>query len=86
MNQSQYTQPIVIDLNGTVERLTRISFTGDAGAPKYNEQYIQDLVFEHSELLPISEIDKAYEGPIPVCKEMNTPVGPLDVLYVTPKG
>ena len=44
----------------------------------YNEAYIQNLAFAHPSCLPISELDRSYEGLIPVCKELNTPAGPLD--------
>lgn len=54
--------------------------------PLYDEAFIQDLAFAHPTCLPVSEIDSAYEDLVPICCELNTPVGPLDILYVTPKG
>ena len=47
----------------------------------YNEAFIQKLAFDHPNCLPINEIDCAYEGLIPVCCELNTPAGPLDILF-----
>lgn len=50
------------------------------------EKDIQDLVFENPECLPISDIDESYNPIIPVCKELYTSAGPLDILMITPNG
>ncbi len=36
--------------------------------------------------MPISEIDRAYSDLVPICTELNTSAGPLDILYATPQG
>ena len=51
-----------------------------------DEATIQNLIFDHPDCLPISDIDESYNPVIPVCTELNTPVGPLDILMVTPDG
>ncbi|UXX79487.1 DUF4268 domain-containing protein [Reichenbachiella carrageenanivorans] len=51
-----------------------------------DELSIQTLIFEEPDCLPISDIDESYNPVIPVCTELNTPVGPLDVLLVSPNG
>jgi len=81
MSETQYGTPLLVTDEG-VSVLDRISISDGV----YNEAYIQDLAFAHPSCLPISEIDRIYEGLIPVCKELNTPAGPLDILYVTPQG
>jgi hypothetical protein len=48
------------------------------------EGYLQDLLYRHPRALPIAEIDESFMGRVPVCREMETPVGPVDVVYVTP--
>ncbi|SHK04132.1 hypothetical protein SAMN04488028_102587 [Reichenbachiella agariperforans] len=48
-----------------------------------DELSIQSLIFEEPDCLPISDIDESYNPVIPVCTELNTPVGPLDVLLVS---
>ncbi len=50
------------------------------------EKDIQDLIFEHPECLPISDIDESYNPVIPVCKELYTNAGPLDIFMITPNG
>lgn len=79
MSESQYGNPLIVT-DSQVHVLEKIP------ANQYDEAYIQDLAFDYPECLPINEIDRVFEGLIPVCKEFHTPVGPLDILYVTSKG
>ena len=84
MSVQQHGTPILINVDGNTDVLERVSVSGKDST--YNEAFIQNLAFKYPSCLPIDEIDRAYEGLIPVCIELNTPAGPLDVLYVTPKG
>jgi len=84
MSETQYAAPLFVDHDGAAVLLERVPVAGSDAS--YNEAFIQDLVFDHPRALPVSEIDRAYEGLVPVCKELNTAAGPLDVLYVTPQG
>lgn len=77
MKRSGYGQPILIQ-DDTVSKLERVE--------AFDERFIQDLVFKNADCLPIAEIDDIYSPAIPVCTELNTGVGPLDVLMVTPSG
>jgi len=52
----------------------------------FNEERIQKLVHTHPEALPISEIDPSFEGAISICRELNTPAGPIDNFLLTPSG
>ena len=81
MSETQYCTPLLVD-DESVSVLERIPISDGA----YNEAYIQGLAFSHPGCLPISELDRTYKGLIPVCKELNTPAGPLDILYVTLQG
>ncbi len=56
------------------------------GSAEYDEQFIQRLAFDYPQCLPIAEIDRSYEGLVPICKELYTPVGYLDALYITQTG
>ena len=51
-----------------------------------SEARLQQILFEHAEILPLSEIDPAYERPVPVCMELGTRAGSADALYLTPTG
>ncbi|WIG96790.1 hypothetical protein [Myxococcus sp. SDU36] len=43
-------------------------------------------MFEHPEVLPVAEIEGAIEGLISVCREMRTPRGFIDNLFITADG
>jgi hypothetical protein len=85
MSESAYGIPVIVDANGISRRLDKIGL-GARDENKIDEKWLQQLLFEHPETLPVDEIDRGYEGLIPVCRELNTPVGPIDVLYVTRNG
>ena len=50
------------------------------------EAFIQDLVHDHPDLLPMAEIEPAYSPLIPICRELPTVAGYLDNLWLTPAG
>jgi hypothetical protein len=51
-----------------------------------NEAGIKALVDAHPACLPIAEIDPMLSGPVPICTELKTPAGPIDIFMVTPSG
>jgi hypothetical protein len=83
---SAFSAPLIVRSDSTSERLVRVPLSGAASTDAYSEAWLQDLLYRHSDALPISEIDDSFSGMIPVCREMDTTAGPLDVLYVTPGG
>ena len=83
MAKNSYAEPLLVT-GGVVKPLERVSL-GAAGS-SYNEDYVRNLAFENPACLPIAEIDSAYRNAVPICKELSTPAGPLDALYVTPEG
>lgn len=52
----------------------------------FSESEIQNLIFNYPEVLPISKIDESFNPAIPICMELNTPVGPMDVFMISPDG
>jgi hypothetical protein len=78
-----HTTPLLISPDNTIERLQRVDF-GDNQA--YDEQWLQNLIFEHSELLPVFEIDPDFATLVPVCMELQSASGRIDCLYVTTTG
>jgi hypothetical protein len=77
MKKSAYGQPILLSENRS-KTINKIEIV--------DELSIQNLVFDFPECLPISDIDESFNPLIPVCMELRTPVGPLDILMVTPNG
>jgi hypothetical protein len=47
-----------------------------------NEAWLRDFLLAHPSVLPTAAIDPVYAEPIPVCRELRTPAGPLDCLFV----
>lgn len=81
----QHASPLLIGKErGDVWRLEPLSVSG--GAEAVSEAEIQALIFAYPTCLPITEIDPLFEGPVPLCTELNTPAGPIDILMVTPLG
>lgn len=83
MSQKSYAEPLLVN-EDSVTQLSRLAL--GASGSQYNEDYVRNLAFEHPSCLPIAEIDSAYRDAVPICKELYTPAGPLDALYVTPEG
>lgn len=70
----------VSDTGRSLERIDARS------ADNRNEAWIQRLIFEHPELLPVAEFDEAYTPLVPAGREVETSCGYIDVLYLTPSG
>lgn len=79
----QQATPIHIPIAGPSSALRPVA---QAGAGGVSEDYIQALVHEHPSILPISEIDSIFSGAVSVCRELETPAGPIDNFLVTPTG
>lgn len=54
--------------------------------PPYNEDWLQNLIHAHPELVPAGEIEACFENLVPVLREFTLPSGYLDNFYVTPEG
>ena len=58
---------------------------GESADP-YDEHWLQRLVHDHPDCLPVEEIEPGFGQPIPVCMELPTKHGPVDNLLITPDG
>jgi hypothetical protein len=83
---NQHAAPLLLRSDRSLELLTRLPLAATDSGVIYDEAYLEELLFEHPEILPIREIDAAYLNPIPICTQLATRVGPLDVLYITSEG
>jgi len=81
MPRRMATTPLLIE-NGQTIRLTRVPFI----EWEHDEAWLQDLLFNHPALLPVGDIEPVFAPATPVARELPTPSGPLDILYVTPEG
>ena len=53
---------------------------------KFSEAWLQERLFNHPEILPFGEIDPSFETAIPLCMELETDAGNIDVVYASPAG
>ena len=74
------------DDGSNAETLQRIPLGASVASGGIDESSLQDLLFRFPETLPISAIDAAYADAVPVCRELSTPAGYVDALYVNPAG
>lgn len=51
-----------------------------------NEAWLRDTLFAHPETLPIADIDPSFGPPLPLCRELRTEAGPLDIAFINPQG
>ena len=84
--KTQYATPVFVDAEGKSNPLSKVSLTQSSDSGGYTEEWLQTLLFDNPQSLPVGEIDSGYLDLVPVCTELNTPAGPLDILYVTPQG
>jgi hypothetical protein len=50
------------------------------------EKFLQELVHSHPDIIPMKDIEPAFTPLISVCRELDTPSGYLDNLWLTPAG
>jgi len=52
----------------------------DLGTPPFKEGELQDVLAQHSELLPAELLDPIFCPPICIGREVRTGAGPIDLL------
>jgi hypothetical protein len=83
--QRQHCTPLLLNAGGDAALpLTPLSL--QTSTDQLSEADIQALVHKHPGCLPIAEIDPMFSGPVPICTELNTLAGPMDIFMVTPSG
>ena len=80
-NMKQITAPIFIE-NNESQKLKVMPVE----KMEFSEDFIQDLCFKNTNLLPVEEIEPIYDGLIPLCRELSMPSGYCDVAYINESG
>ncbi len=52
----------------------------------FSEFWVQELLINNPEILPIERLETVFAPAIPIGREVNTRVGPIDNLYISPQG
>ena len=84
INSRQHGYPLIVQ-NDSPLRLNRVNIEGK-GENRFNEDWLQDLLFEHPNLLPVNEIEPAFSPLVPICRELPIGGGFLDILYCNDRG
>jgi len=69
--------------DGSSKRAERLTFGETSGR---DEAWLRNTLFDHPELLPVRDIDSSFGPLIPLCKELQTKAGPLDLAFIDPSG
>jgi len=73
--------------DSTAEKLNRLHFLKNSSSPApYDEAWLQRLIMRHPSLLPVDQIEPAFNTVVPICIELPMKSGFLDNLLVTPAG
>lgn len=83
---SAFSSPILVTTEKTEHLLKRVALSGTDSTEAYSEEWLQNLLYRHPAALPVEDIDNSFSGMVPVCREMATPAGPIDVVYITKEG
>jgi hypothetical protein len=51
-----------------------------------NEAWLRDTLFENPKILPVEQVDPSYGPLIPLCKELRTAAGPVDIAFINRHG
>ena len=74
--------PVVIS-EGRAAPLDKIKI---GGSEVHDERWLQELIRDHPELLPLNQIEPGLSALVPVCLELPLRCGYLDNLFLTPDG
>lgn len=81
MDTQPHATPLVI-ASGKTSPLLRVEFSDSSR----DEDWLQTLLFQHAELLPFEELDPLFRNSVPLAREVETGVGPVDIVYVNSDG
>jgi hypothetical protein len=82
---SQFATPCVVLDDGHCESLDRLPLS-ESGRGARDEDWLQEQLFNYPSLLPIAEVEATFDGAVPLCRELMTAVGPLDILLINEDG
>jgi hypothetical protein len=89
-SQTQFGHTLLLsgfEAGSSAEKLERLHFLKKASEPApFDEAWLQRLIMQHPSLLPVDQIEPAFNTLVPICVELPTRSGFVDNLFVTPAG
>lgn len=83
---TRYSAPMLLRDGEAARTLQRVRLGTAEHGGEEREAFVQGLVHDHPDLLPMADIEPAYSPLIPICRELPTAAGYLDNLWLTPAG
>ena len=74
--------PVLITKDASGEKLQPIDIRNQA----YDEAWLQELLREHPDILPVAEIEPIFQPLTPIGRETPTETGAIDNLFVSHRG
>jgi len=74
--------PIIVNPDGSTTKIRRFAFT----ETKLEEGWLQDLIENNPEVLPVAEIEPVFAPLVSIGREVETSVGYIDNLFLSPQG
>lgn len=71
------------EADGQTQPVRRLPI-GDTGGR--DESWLRDTLAAVPEIIPIAEIDASYGPLVPLCRELRTDAGPVDLAFINPDG
>jgi len=88
--RTQFGHTLFLDgfqADSKAEKLKQLDFSKKASEPApFEEKWLQRLIMRHPSLLPVDQIEPAFNSLIPICVELPVRSGSMDNLFVTPAG
>jgi len=87
----QHTCPLIIEgtpSSQNTQKLEKVNLglNQSVDGKLYDEDWIQNLIHNNPSILPVEELESAFFPLYPVCRELETPAGYLDNLFVSENG
>ena len=85
-SDSSHAAPMLVRAGEPAVALERLQLGGAEHEGDQREAFLQNLVHEHPEIIPMADIEPAFMPLIPICRELQTAAGYVDNLWLTPEG
>ena len=81
-----FAVPVHLSASGKATQMRRIALQQGGGSNQFKEDWLQDFLFTYPDTIPFRDFDPALGSVLPVCREMSTPAGFVDLVCVTTAG
>ena len=85
---SRHSPPVFVpnEGEGIAIELQRVELGRSTEDRDRREKFLQELVHAHPDIIPMKDIEPAFTPLVSICRELETPAGYVDNLWLTPAG